>query len=130
MRPTQAPQSTKRSGRVFAFTLAAGFAFVALVGWWRDMPTLARAGQILGAASLLAGLLIPGKLEPARRAWMAFGEALGRVTTPLMMGVVYYLILTPMGLVRRALVRRPPSPASFWRPRDPLPPRERMERQF
>src|SRR5687767_3864269 len=94
-----APGFTKHSGRVFAFTLTAGFAFVALIGAWRDIPLLARAGQILGAASFLAGLLIPGKLEPVRRAWMSFGEAIGRVTTPVMMAVVYFLVLTPIGLV-------------------------------
>lgn len=121
---------TTRDGRVFAFTLMAGFVFVALVGMWRDIQPLARAGQVLAAASLLAGLLIPGKLEPARRGWMAFGEAIGRVTTPVMMGVVYFAVLTPIALVRRALVRRPKPVASFWRPRAPLPPRSRMERQF
>ena len=128
--PGRAPQFTKHSGRVFAFTLMAGFAFVALVGMWRDIPILARVGRIFAVASFLAGALVPGRLEPVHRGWMAFGEAIGRVTTPVMMAVVYFLVLTPIGLVRRALVRRPASAASFWRSRAPLPPKARMERQF
>ncbi|MEO7648538.1 MAG: SxtJ family membrane protein [Gemmatimonadaceae bacterium] len=120
----------KHSGRVFAFTLMAGFIFVALVGAWRELPALVRVGQVLAAISFLAGVLIPGRLEPVRRAWMALGEAIGRVTTPVMMAVVYYLVLTPTGLVRRALAKRPPSNASYWHPRPPLPPKSRLERQF
>lgn len=120
----------KHSGRVFAFTLMAGFVFVALVGVWRDISVLTRAGQLLAAASFLAGLLIPGRLEPVRRGWMALGEAIGRVTTPIMLGIVYYLVLTPTGLIRRALVRRPVSSASYWHARQPLPPKSKMERQF
>lgn len=121
---------TKHSGRVFAFTLMAGFIFVALVGAWKDLATLARAGQLLAVVSFLAGVLIPGRLEPARRAWMSLGEAIGRVTTPVMMAIVYFLVLTPTGLLRRALAKRPPSNASYWHPRPPLPPKSRLERQF
>lgn len=121
---------TRHSGRVFAFTLAAGFLFVALVGAWRDIAVLTSSGLALGVASFLAGLLIPGRLEPVRRGWMALGEAIGRVTTPIMLAIVYYLVLTPTGLIRRALVKRPRSATSYWHARPPLPPRSKMERQF
>jgi len=124
------PAGTKHSGRVFAFTLMAGFIFVALVGAWKDLATLARAGQLLAVVSFLAGVLIPGRLEPVRRAWMALGEAIGRVTTPVMMAIVYFLVLTPTGLIRRALVKRPRPLSSYWHPRPPLPPKSRLERQF
>lgn len=130
MRDAVPRAGTKRSGRVFAFTLMAGFIFVALVGAWKDSPMVTRAGQLLAVVSFLAGVLIPGRLEPARRGWMAIGEAIGRVTTPVMITIVYYLVLTPTGLIRRALVKRPRSHASRWHPRPPLPPKSRMERQF
>jgi hypothetical protein len=123
-------KDTRHSGRVFAFTLMAGFVFVALIGVWRGIPVLARTAQLLAVASFLAGLLIPGRLEPVRRGWMALGEAIGRVTTPIMLAIVYYLVLTPTGLIRRALVRRPRPAPSYWHQRPPLPPRSKMERQF
>ncbi|MGI8617964.1 MAG: SxtJ family membrane protein [Gemmatimonadaceae bacterium] len=120
----------RRSGRVFAFTLAGGFAFVALVGAWRGVALLTDGAVVLAALSLLAGLLIPGRLDPVRRAWMAFGEALGRVTTPVMMAIVYYLVLTPTGLIRQLFVRKPDKSLSYWHARPPLPPKSRLERQF
>lgn len=123
-------KDTRRSGRVFAFTMLAGFVFVALVGVWRDVPVLTRTALLLAVASFLAGLLIPGRLEPVRRVWMAVGEAIGRVTTPIMLAIVYYVVFTPIGLIRRALVKRPRPAASYWHARPPLPPRSRMERQF
>jgi saxitoxin biosynthesis operon SxtJ-like protein len=123
-------KDTGRSGRVFAFTMLAGFVFLALVGVWRDIPVLTRTALLLALASLLAGLLIPGRLEPVRRGWMALGEAIGRVTTPVMLTIVYYLVLTPTGLIRRALARRPRAAPSYWHARPPLPPKSRMERQF
>ena len=123
-------KDTRHSGRVFAFTIAAGFLFVALVGAWRDFAFLARGGLALAVASFLAGVLIPGRLEPVRRGWMALGEAIGRVTTPIMLAIVYYVVLTPTGLIRRALVRRPRPAPSYWHARPPLPPRSKMERQF
>lgn len=123
-------KDTRHSGRVFAFTLAAGFIFVALVGAWRDIALLTRGGFALAVASFLAGVLIPGRLEPVRRGWMALGEAIGRITTPIMLAIVYYLVLTPTGLIRRALVRRPRPAPSYWHARPPLPPRSKMERQF
>lgn len=120
----------RRSGRIFAFTLMGGFAFVALVGVWKGLPALVRGGQLLAFVSLLAGLIIPGRLEPVRRAWMAFGEAIGRVTTPVMMAIIYYLVVTPIGLTRRAVTKRPRAAASYWHPRPPLPPKSQLERQF
>ena len=121
---------TVRSGRVFAFTMTAGFLFVALVGAWRDVNVLMRGALLLAGVSFLAGVLVPRRLEPARRGWMAFGEAIGRVTTPIMLAGVYYLVLTPTGLVRRLFLRRAPRATSYWHQRPPLPPKARMERQF
>ncbi|HUR91624.1 MAG TPA: SxtJ family membrane protein, partial [Gemmatimonadaceae bacterium] len=110
---------TARSGRVFAFTLMVGFIFVALIGAWKDVALLVRGGQIMAVVAFLAGVLVPRRLEPVRRGWMAFGEAIGRFTTPVMMAIVYYLVLTPTGLIRRAVSRRPGPAASYWEQRPP-----------
>jgi hypothetical protein len=120
----------KHSGRVFAFTMMSGFVFVALIGLWRDLPTLARMAQALAVISFIAGVTFPGRLEPIRRGWMRFGEAIGRVTTPVLMAIVYYAVLTPTGILRRSFTGRSRSPDSYWRPRTPLPDRSRLERQF
>jgi hypothetical protein len=40
------------------------------------------------------GLLAPMSLQPVYRVWMRFGLLLSRVTTPLIMGLVFYLVIT------------------------------------
>jgi saxitoxin biosynthesis operon SxtJ-like protein len=119
-----------RDGRIFALTLAGGFLCLALVAEWRHAPRVAAVAAVVAVVSLLAATLVPGKLEPIRRAWMKLGESLAYLTTPIVMAIVYYLVVTPIGLLRRARGVGRPTEASSWHRREPLPPRERMERQF
>ncbi|HMJ17060.1 MAG TPA: hypothetical protein VK478_01615 [Gemmatimonadaceae bacterium] len=119
-----------REGRVFALTLAGGFLFVAAVGVWRDAHRLVVISSTIAFFSVLAALLIPGRLTPVRKAWMKLGELFGRVTTPVLLAAIYYLIFTPIGVVRRWLSPRRSRAGSNWHPRPPLPAPSRMERQF
>lgn len=122
---------SRREGRVFALTLAGGFLFVTAVAYWRAWPAVAYAAAALAAVSVLAALVIPGRLGPARRSWKKLGELIGRVTTPVLMAIVYYLVVTPLALARKVASRRAKGMSdSGWHRRPPLPPRERMERQF
>ena len=47
------------------------------------------------------GLIAPMSLQPVYRGWMHFGLLLSRVTTPIIMGLVFYLMITPFGLIAR-----------------------------
>jgi len=89
----------------------------------------------LGALLVLAGVIVPERLGPVFRAWSALGHVLSRITTPVFLGCVYFLVLTPVGLVMRLLGRRPlvrPDGApSWWVSRAPhARQRTDMERQF
>ena len=50
-------------------------------------------------------LLAPRSLRLVYRYWMKLGLLLNRVTTPIVLGVVFFLVVAPMGLVRRAFGR-------------------------
>jgi hypothetical protein len=115
---------------VFALTLTGGFLFLAALGLWRGADILLAVSLAMAVISLLAALLMPGRLTRVRKAWMKMGEAMGRVTTPLLMAVIYYLVVTPIALTRRVVSRRQPPRNSNWHRRPPLPPPSRMERQF
>ena len=125
-------------GRRFAFTLAIAFAVLSGFLFWRDKETPSLVSGGLALVLLLAGLLIPSKLRPVERAWMAFALALSRVMTPIFMGIVYFVVLTPIGLLRRALghdsLARKRDAATYWVVRENSPDagtrRRRMERQF
>ena len=119
-----------REGRIFALTVAGGFLTVALLAMFRGRNRVEGAALALSAIGVLAALSIPGRLGPARRAWMKLGEAIGYVTTPIIMAILYYVVVTPIAIVRRLAKQRRPATESGWHQRPPLPPRERMERQF
>ncbi len=98
---------TPRDGRRFGLTVGLAFLLCAGISRWRghDLAPLVLAG--LGGALTLAGLVIPGYLGPVFRAWMAFGLLISKVTTPIFMGLLYFVAITPMGVVLRALGHKP-----------------------
>ena len=84
-----------------------------------------------GALLVLAGLLVPARLGPVYRAWMGVGHVLSKVTTPVFLGVVFYLVLTPVGLLMRLTGSTPLPRSTGWTPRPPeARQRTDMPRQF
>jgi hypothetical protein len=92
---------TTAEGRKFGLTLAAAFGVFALIAWWRGGEHAPYVLGTLAGLFLLGGVLLPTRLGPVQRAWMGMAHAISKVTTPIFMGVVYFVVLTPVGLVRR-----------------------------
>ncbi len=123
---------TAPEGRKFAFTLAAAFGVLAALLWWRERATASTVLGTVAALFALAGLVLPGRLGPVYRAWMGFAHALSRVTTPIFMAVVYFVVITPIALLRRAFGGNPlraHQGESGWVDRD-REPRGDLTRQF
>lgn len=125
---------TAADGRRFAFTVAAGFAAFAAVAWWRDRELPTRIYGTLAVALLLAGALVPSRLTPVQNAWMRLGHAISRVTTPIVMSIIYFVVITPIGLLRRLIGRptlvHPARGSSAWVRRPPEAQRSNLHRQF
>jgi hypothetical protein len=124
---------TASAGRKFGVTIGGAFVVLALVARWRGHPTSFLLFGAFGLALIGAGLAIPTALRPVDRAWMGVAKGISRITTPLFMGVMYFLVVTPIALVRRAfggntLVHRN-GPHGFWTDRRDVP-RSSMDRQF
>lgn len=49
------------------------------------------------------GLLLPDSLGPVYRVWMRFALLLSKITTPIIMGAVFYIVVTPAALVLRVI---------------------------
>jgi len=98
---------TPKEGRKFG--LLVGTAFLAVGGllYWRDKETAPYVLGTLGGLLALAGLLIPARLGPVYRAWMKLAQLLSKVTTPIFMGIMYFVVITPMGVLRRAFAGSP-----------------------
>ncbi len=125
---------TAAEGRKFGLTVGLAFlGLAALVVFWRHREAVGAVLALVGGALVLGALLVPARLGPVQRAWMGLARGISRVTTPVFMGVVFFVVVTPIGLVLRLVGRRPlvhrETKASFW-----LPPasggRSDLQRQF
>jgi hypothetical protein len=124
------------SDRAFGLVFAC---FFLLVGLW----PLARQGGprlwALGAGSFfgLVAVFCPTILSSANRFWTSLGLLLARIVNPLVTGVMFFLVFTPMALLMKLLgqdhlrLRYEPRADSYWLPRQPPgPPPETMTNQF
>jgi hypothetical protein len=104
------------SNRSFGWTFTGVFALGAILYPW----VIA-----LAAATALVTLVRAQWLAPLNRAWMAFGAVLHRVVSPVVLGIIYFGVFTPVAYVMRAagrdvLARRfDKQLPSYWIDRDP-----------
>jgi Saxitoxin biosynthesis operon protein SxtJ len=106
------------------FGLIVGGVFVLLGGWWLYRGKFITAAYVtlpLGTLLILLGLLWPRALVLPNRVWMLLAEGLSFVTTRIILGLVFFLVITPIGVVKRLsgwdpLSRRGARSASYWKP--------------
>jgi len=60
---------------------------------------------VLFSVLVLIGLISPTALRPIYKIWMRFGLLMSRVMTPLIMSIVFFFVITPIGLLRRVIAR-------------------------
>lgn len=94
-------------GRRFGITVGTAFLVLAGLILWRGREQAAFVTGGLGVMLWLGALVAPAALVPVERAWMALAHALSRITTPLFMGIVYFVVVAPIGVVMRAFGRHP-----------------------
>lgn len=106
------------------FGLIVGGVLVLLSLWWLYRAKFLLASRVtlpLGAVLIVLGLLFPRSLVLLNKAWMALAEALAFVSTRIILALVFFGIVTPIGLVKRwsgwdPLSRRSAHRDSYWKP--------------
>ena len=109
-----------REGRRFGLTV--GLALLGLGGlaWWRGRVPVAGVLWVAAGLLFLAALLAPARLRPVERVWMRWARLMSTVTTPILVGVLYFVVITPMAVLMRALGRNPLTPRPRRGRRDTL----------
>lgn len=114
-----------RAEREFGFVV--GGIVAALGAWWfwrERFPDLRPWFVGVGLALVVLGAIWPRALVWPNRGWMKLAELLARIVTPIILGVVFFLIVTPIGVVKRMtgwdpLGRRAGRRDSYWVPYSP-----------
>jgi hypothetical protein len=111
------------SNRAFGLVMAAACFVIASFGFWAATSRWPYwlAGAI--AFALLAWMR-PAVLSPLNRLWFRLGLLMHRVVNPLIMALLFFVVITPMGLLMRACGKRPlelkfqRGAPSYWIARD------------
>ena len=130
------PELDRKGLREFGLTTGAivGVLFGLFFPWLLERP-IPRWPWVIFGVLALAGLAAPMALRPVYHGWMKFGLFMSRITTPLIMGIVFYLVITPVGLVMRLLgkdymARRLREQAVSYRIESQATPPKRLEKPF
>ena len=100
-------ETTSKQLRSFGLTVGGIFA---LIGFW---PAVVHSSDVRWWSVIVSGcLIIPALIFPRslfwiHKGWMALGHILGWINTRIILGVVFYLVVTPMGIVRTWLGKDP-----------------------
>lgn len=115
-----------RAGSDRAFGLTIG-AVLGLVAGFSFLSGGQYAAVWLYGAGLftVAGLVVPGLLGPLNHLWFRFGMLLHRIISPVILGLMFYVVITPIGLLMRLFGKRPLNlrfdreASTYWVRRDP-----------
>jgi Saxitoxin biosynthesis operon protein SxtJ len=124
------------SNRTLGLTFAAVFTIIALFPLIFGQPM--RLWSIAVAAVFaMAGLAFPSVLGPLNKAWTRFGLLLHKITSPIVLGFMFFVVVTPIGLLMRLVGKDPLSlkpnrdAASYWVDRTPPGPKpDSLPNQF
>jgi hypothetical protein len=125
------------SNRTFGLFFAGIFAILATYGLWRGWPTeLVKAFFAISVLLLVVTFLAPKLLTPFNKFWYQLGLLLGKIVSPIVLGFIFFIIITPVAIVtklagRDALKLRKQNVDSYWVDRSPPGPEpESFKEQF
>jgi hypothetical protein len=130
--PGELPRRT-----ITSFALVVSLALLAIAAYqrWRGAPpwvvmTLVSIAAVLSVLAAVA----PSLLRPVYRGWMRVGEVLAWINTRIILTLVFFLVVTPIGLLMRLFGRSPITTArrdSYWTDVEPHSYGDRhVEKQF
>lgn len=125
--------SNRRFGALFSaiFAIAAGYLYF--------FKAAAMTALVLAALAVLFAAVTaaaPSLLAPLNRLWFQLGLLLGKIVSPLVLGAIFFLLITPVAMISRLLGRdelrmKKRAVASYWIDREPPGPApESFRNQF
>ena len=115
---------SKKFGSFFAVVsfVAAGY-FATLT----DGKFWALVFALLAAIFLILTLFAPALLSPLNKVWIGLGHLLGRIMNPIVLGLIFFVLITPVAVIGRMVGRDPLrlkmlTNSSYWINREPAGP--------
>lgn len=129
-------KETRKDLRKFGLSVGIVLMAIASVFFYFDKPVFIYFG-LIGAYLFMVGLFFPSTLKPFNRIWMTLAIVLGFISSRMILAVLFYIVLTPIGLIAKlvgkkflALMYDHPS-TTYWQKRSQSPNKHvDYERQF
>ena len=90
------------SNRSFGIVFFIVFLLIALYPLLKDND-LRIWSLVISFIFLILGLINSKILTPLNRLWFKFGLLLGKFISPLIMGIIFFIVVTPIGIIMRLL---------------------------
>ena len=133
----QSSQTTRKELRQFGLLFGVIFTGIGLYQLYNDTAETARlVWWILGVLFFIAGFAAPTALKPIHTIWMKFAFVLGWVNTRIIITLIFFLVVTPIGLIMRAAGKDPmnrkpdPQANTYWIEHEQITDQSRYFRQF
>ena len=96
------------SERTFGFVFTGIFLIVAGYLWYHDgKPVAIQVFLVLSVAFLAFSIFMPIVLRPLNKAWYKLGLLMGRVVSPIVLGILFFILISPIAIVMRIAGRDP-----------------------
>ena len=120
------------SNRSFAIVFASVFLIISLYPLLNN-ENIRTWTLVISLIFLILGLLNSSLLTPLNKIWFKFGILLGKIFSPLIMGVIFFLVVTPIGVFMRILRKdllnlKFNKSSSYWTKKED--PKSSMRNQF
>ena len=108
MNTSTIPELDRSGLRKFAWTTGSILAVLfGLFFPWVFEASIPTWPWVVFAILAVWGAIAPNTLRSVYKGWMLFGLLLSKITTPIVLGTVYYFVVTPMGIVMKLLGKDP-----------------------
>ena len=124
------------SNQTFGWTFVAVCAAGAIYTFWKGHTALAILLAAASAVFVVLTLATPKLLTPLNRLWFDLGLLLGKIVSPIVLGILFLSVITPVGLIMRLCGRdelrlKKRDVQSYWIERHPPGPEsESFKNQF
>tara|TARA_B100001250_G_scaffold412653_1_gene444470 strand:- start:1215 stop:1640 length:426 start_codon:yes stop_codon:yes gene_type:complete len=94
----------KSSERSFGLIMACACLIFSLIIWWKNLGTNWMIGFCSAAVIFfLLAIFWESPLRPLNTLWTKFGNLLHRIISPIIIGIIFFLVITPIGIIMRLM---------------------------
>ena len=113
-------KSPERRSQEFGIVMGVALAALAFWLWRRALVPGAFVAIGVGASLAVLSFVAPALVRPLADGWAFIGKTVGRITTPILLTVVFVVVVTPLGLLLRLFgsdplrLKRDPKAPTYW----------------